>query len=310
MIEVFVIVVTYNSLPWIDTCLRSCGEYKIIIVDNNSSDQTISHVKSNFPSVHLLPQNGNLGFGQANNIGIKYALEQGAEYVFLLNQDAYLQEGCIETLIETHKKNITYGILSPIHLNGQGNRLDRNFSNYINYTANPDFYSDFVLKKPLLEIYEVPFVNAAGWLLSRDILEKVGGFDPIFFHYGEDDNYCQRARFHGFKIGVVPTTFLYHDRAERPKKEIKHASSAYFELKEKNFKVKYANINEENLDQLYKLLKRRQKYRQRALVKLNFSNANYLKKEIDLLKQIIPQIEKSRQLALKKGSFLYLRDNE
>jgi GT2 family glycosyltransferase len=251
-----------------------------------------------------------LGFGQANNIGIKYALAQGAEYVFLLNQDAYLQEGCIETLIETHKKNTAYGILSPIHLNGQGNRLDRNFSNYINYTANPDFYSDFVLKKPLQEIYEVPFVNAAGWLLSRDILEKVGGFDPIFFHYGEDDNYCQRARFHGFKIGVVPTTFLYHDRAERPKKEIKHASSAYFELKEKNFKVKYANINEENLDKLHKLLKRRQKNRQRALFKLNFSNANYLKKEIDLLKQIIPQIEKSRQLGTKKGSFLYLRDDE
>ena len=309
MIEVFIIVVTYNSLPWIETCLRSCGDYKIVIVDNNSSDQTISHIQSHFPKVHLLPQSKNLGFGQANNLGISYALKQGAEYIFLLNQDAYLQEGCIDILIEVHKKNTSYGILSPIHLNGQGNRLDRNFSNYVNYAANPDFYSDFVLKKPLKEIYEVPFVNAAGWLLSRDILEKVGGFDPIFFHYGEDDNFCQRARFHGFKIGVVPFAFLFHDRAERPKKEIKHASDAYFEVMKKKFKVKYANINEENLNNLYKLLKRRQKYRQIALVKLNFSNANYLKKEIDLLKQIIPEIEKSRQLALKKGGSLYLNVN-
>ena len=304
-----IVIITFNALQWLKRCLESTNGYQVVIVDNASTDGTVAYIKNNFPEVHLLEQTQNLGFGQANNLGMRYALDQGAEFVFLLNQDAYLQSGCLETLIKVHTENSDYGILSPIHLNGSGNRLDRNFSNYVNYTANPDFYSDFVLKKPLQEIYEVPFVNAAGWLLSRDILEKVGGFDPIFFHYGEDDNYCQRARFHGFKIGVVPTAFLYHDRAERPKKEIKHASSAYFELKEKNFKVKYANINEENLDQLYKLLKRRQKYRQRALVKLNFSNANYLKKEIDLLKQIIPQIEKSRKLTLKNEGSLYLNDN-
>ena len=298
MIEVFIIVVTYNSLPWIETCLRSCGDYKIVIVDNNSSDQTISHIQSHFPKVHLLPQSKNLGFGQANNLGISYALKQGAEYIFLLNQDAYLQEGCIDILIEIHKKNTSYGILSPIHLNGQGNRLDRNFSNYVNYAANPDFYSDFILKKPLREIYEVPFVNAAGWLLSRDILEKVGGFDPIFFHYGEDDNYCQRARFHDFKIGVVPTVFLYHDREDRPKvvsENKQQQKEAAFKQLERKLKTKWGDINLENMEGLEKMLFRKQKQRIKAMLKFQMTNYKQLTKEIKLIRRVKSDLLESRE---------------
>ncbi len=309
-ISIFIIIVTYNAIPWLQKCLDSCKYHGVVIVDNNSTDETVPFIKKNFPKVHLIPQKENLGFGQANNLGIKYALDKGAEYVFLLNQDAYLQEGCIDKLINVQKNNLEYGVLSPIHLNGKGDKLDENFSNYVVYKNNPHFYSDFILKNPLQEVYQVPFVNAAGWLLSKEVLETVGGFDPLFFHYGEDDNFCQRLRYHGYNVGIVPTAFLNHDREERYKEEIKHGSEEYFELMERNLKMRYANINEENLDKLHKLLKRRQKNRQRALFKLNFSNANYLKKEIDLLKQIIPQIEKSRQLGTKKESFLYLRDDE
>lgn len=306
----FIIIVTYNAIPWLQKCLDSCTGYQVIIVDNKSTDGTIAFIKEKYPHMHLMPQKENLGFGQANNIGIKYALEQRAEYVFLLNQDAYLQEDCLDKLLSVQRKNPEYGVLSPIHLNGKGDKLDENFSNYVVYKNNPYFYSDFILNNPLQEVYQVPFVNAAGWLLSKEILKTVGGFDPLFFHYGEDDNFCQRVRYHGYKVGVVPTAFLYHDREERYQMEITHGSEEHFELMGRNLKMRYANINEENLDKLHKLLKRRQKNRQRALFKLNFSNANYLKKEIDLLKQIIPQIEKSRQLGTKKESFLYLRDDE
>ena len=134
--------------------------------------------------------------------------------VAMLNQDAYLQEGCLDKLLSVQRKNPDYGVLSPIHLNGKGDKLDENFSNYMVYKNNPHFYSDFILKNPLQQVYQVPFVNAAGWLLSKEVLETVGGFDPLFFHYGEDDNFCQRVRYHGYKVGVVPTAFLHHDRDE------------------------------------------------------------------------------------------------
>src|SRR5690606_34782345 len=124
------------------------------------------------------------------------------------NQDAYLGVECIETLVAVHKQNPEYGILSPIHTNANKDRLDRGFSNYLNYDSNRYFFSDFVLNNPRKDIYEVPFVNAAGWLISAKCLNTVGGFDPIFFHYGEDRNYCQRVLFHGFRIGIVPQAFM------------------------------------------------------------------------------------------------------
>src|SRR5690554_4017590 len=118
-------------MQWLPKCLDSCKKYSVTIVDNGSTDGTLNFIETNHPNITLLKQDKNLGFGQGNNLGIRQALDRGAAYVFLLNQDAYLQEGCIETLLALHKKNPEYGILSPIHLNGKGNRLDRNFSNYL-----------------------------------------------------------------------------------------------------------------------------------------------------------------------------------
>ncbi len=98
----WIIIITYNALPWIGKCIESCPNLPIVVVDNGSSDTTVNFIKTNFPSIYLLCQENNLGFGQANNLGISYALKQGADYVFLLNQDTYLQNGCIESLIEVH----------------------------------------------------------------------------------------------------------------------------------------------------------------------------------------------------------------
>lgn len=295
MIKSDIIIVTYNAMPYIQKCIDSCRGHKLIVVDNNSTDGTVAYIRDNFPNTHLIPQSKNLGFGQANNLGIRHALEQGAEYVFLLNQDAYLQTECIEALIEVQKQNLAFGILSPIHLNGKGTKLDQNFSNYVAHKNNAEFYSDFVLKKSLQQIYEVPFVNAAGWLLSKQILETVGGFDPMFFHYGEDDNYCQRAEYHGFKVGVVPTAFLLHDREDRITPQIGKGSTQYFERKERSLKLKYGNINLENLTELTQIKSKFRRNIRKAYIKFNQSQATLLQRELDLIKKILPEIAASRK---------------
>ena len=288
MNKVYIIIVTYNGMPWIQKCMDSCKGHSIVIVDNNSTDDTVSFIKKNFPEVYLLPQSKNLGFGQANNRGISYALNNGAQHVFLLNQDAYLGKGCIETMVTVQKQNPDYGILSPIHLNGIGDRLDQGFSEYVTYENNVNFYSDFVLRKPLHEVYEVPFVNAAGWLLSLDILEKVGGFDPIFFHYGEDDNYCQRAHYHNFKIGVVPKAFLQHDREDR--KVSRPNKSEFFRILERRLKNKYGNINVNDLDRLRKLLKKREREHIKTFLKLRFSKLDITRNRVRITSKVLQEV--------------------
>ena len=153
--KVFIIIVTYNGLQWLEKCLNSTIPYPVIIIDNHSTDGTPGFVKDNYPNVILFEQNENLGFGKANNIGISHALKLGAEYVFLLNQDAYLFPNTIQELLLIQKYNPDFGVISPIHLNGKGESLDKNFSGYLNNNPRPHIFSDLILKKGNSHLYEV-----------------------------------------------------------------------------------------------------------------------------------------------------------
>lgn len=301
--EVVVVIVTHNGIKWIDKCLSSCKEYRTIVVDNNSKDDTVKFIKENFPEVTLIKQQSNLGFGQANNIGISYALNQGAEAVFLLNQDAYIFEDTIENLVEFHKQNEEYGILSPMHLKSSKNMLDEKFEYYLRNNTNVIFNTDSILKTSLKAIIEITFVNAAAWLITKECLKQVGGFDPIFSHYGEDDNYCQRALFHDFKIGVFTQSFIIHDREIIDKTEPTPYTELYYKTKERVYKMRYANVrltnNLENLDlQLKKLRNKSIK----LLLKGQLRNFNNMKREFYMLKSIKSPIIKSRTINKTIGS--------
>lgn len=210
-------------MQWIDKCLKSLVnssyETKIIIIDNGSQDDTISYIRNFFPFVRLISTERNLGFGQGNNIGIAIAAEEKADFCFLLNQDAWVDENTIEELVKTQLSNSVFGIISPIHLNGQGSDFDDHFYEYLlqsdlkeilwNSIGDGDGFNQTI---------STPFVNAACWLISAAGIRAVGGFDPIFFHYGEDDNFVQRLLYNGFKMGIHPGVVVYHDK-ERPAKD-------------------------------------------------------------------------------------------
>lgn len=219
IMKVIVIIVTYNPLKWIEKCLNSLLQssisVEILIIDNNSTDGFQEIVKSKYPQAELIQCKENLGFGAANNIGIKKAYDKSADFIFLLNQDAWVQSNTIAKLIFAQQNEPEFGVVSPMHLNGSGDKLDYNFSNYIIPFHCKGLYSDIYLNTVKSSIYQINFVNAAGWLLPRACIETVGGFNPSFFHYGEDDNFIERVHFHQFKVGVLATTMLFHDREER-----------------------------------------------------------------------------------------------
>lgn len=295
-------------MKWLAGCIESSKPYHVIVVDNNSSDHTVEFISTTYKNVTLLPQKENLGFGRANNIGISYAYSQGADYVFLLNQDAYLDFGCLDSLIKTQQQYPKYGIVSPIHLNGKGNRLDKFFSLYLGYHGNKDFYSDFVLERKKSEIYSVPFVNAAAWLISRKCIETVGGFDPIFYHYGEDENYCQRVRYYNFKIGVVPNTFIFHDRENRNSKKVQRGERIHLERLEKDLKIEYGDINKIFSSEFNEVMYRRGLSKLKSYLKLNLKDAEYYSKEYSIMKKVLPEIEKSRKInTTKKAPYLNIK---
>lgn len=215
--QIYVIIVTWNGMKWINHCLdclrKSTIDIKVIVIDNGSTDDTCKFIKENFPEVNLCEMSRNLGFGQANNEGIKIALKEGADYVYLLNQDAYIFPDMFECLLEVaeysnEKNNI--GVYSPLHLSKDIHKFDSQFTYYLkNITAS--LAEDLLLDKAQSS-YLLDCVPAAGWLIPRRTLERVGGFDPIFFHYGEDHHYAQRVKYHGFRFCLVPAAKMIHDR--------------------------------------------------------------------------------------------------
>lgn len=205
--RVLVIIVTYNAMRWIKKCIQSIEEsttpLDALIIDNLSSDNTVKYVTENYPSIKLIQNMHNLGFGAANNIGLQYAIDNNYDYVYLLNQDAWIKPNTVSLLIEVHKANAKYGILSPMQMYANEKVLDN------------DFKAVYSMASKDSSILSVSHVMAAHWLISRECILAVGGFSPSFYHYGEDDNYCDRVRYQGLKIGIVSTAFAVHDRENR-----------------------------------------------------------------------------------------------
>lgn len=305
--KIYTIIVTYNALRnnWIQNCLdslySSTVQSEIIIVDNNSTDETCNYLKKRFPQIVLLENKQNEGFGQANNRGISWALKNDADFVFLLNQDAVVAENTIEKLVTASRNNPDFAILSPIHYNYEGTELEYYFADFMQIGKTPLFFANHIKGTPQ-EIYDTQFVNAAAWLIPCKIFNTVGGFDPIFFHYGEDNNFCHRILFHGYRIGIVSGSFINHDSSIRKQPADYQFSDKYFSDVEKGLKIKYGNIN----IQFENLVKTE---RNILLSKILFSVASLrLKdvpqffKEFSIIKKTIKEVEKSRENNKVKGS--------
>ena len=201
MKKVLVIIVTYNGRKWLERCLGSVtGDagsvpgmaVDVYVWDNDSTDGSADFVASRFPSARLIRSAENLGFSAPNNKGMEYALERGYDYVYLLNQDAWLETGALDKLVAASEAHPEYAVLSPLQYQEGFEELDKLFKKD---------------KTP----------PAAHWLVNMKAVEKVGLFnEELFPFYGQDDDWCNRARYHGYKIGVVPEARAVHDRAERP----------------------------------------------------------------------------------------------
>ena len=239
--SIAIIVVTYNGEDYIDECLKSClavaDRRDIFVVDNNSTDNTWNLVLSYDINGTRLSEN--IGFGQANNVGMSKALQEGRfEYCFLLNQDAYLQKDAFEKFFLL-PDFVRASVVGFMQLNGRGNEIDFILKeNYLNHRKCPNFWEDGYFQRSK-QHYEVSFVNAAAWMVPVSILRSVGGFNPFFFHYGEDDNFIHRLNFHSHKLHFAPHCVVRHDRLKKSREKSKFFAEKI--LVERRLKIDIAN---------------------------------------------------------------------
>jgi GT2 family glycosyltransferase len=225
MKKVLVIVVTYNGMQWIERCLSSViGDARsgpgmtcdVYVWDNDSTDGSAEYVEAHFPQAKLVRSAENLGFSKPNNKGMEYALEHGYDYVYLLNQDAWLEEGALEKLVAAAEAHPEYGILSPLQMTDGYKGLDYQFEKRLPVKPAMTTPPTPSCPAPTGHLIDVEFVMAAHWLVRVSAIRSIGLFnEDLFPHWGQDDDWCQRLRYIGLKIGVLPSARAVHDRALR-----------------------------------------------------------------------------------------------
>lgn len=296
--SVLSIIVAFNGAEWIERCLGSVlkSDYPsdIIVIDNNSTDDTCTIIQNNFPDVDLISLKENIGFGQANNLGLRKMRDKQYDYAFLLNQDAWIKPDTIMKLVSAQLKSPNFGVISPMHLNSDGSKLELLFSQFIQPEKCPSLYSDIYCQSIRDAIYKCEFVNAAAWLISKDCIERIGGFSPIFYHYGEDDNYCMRMHHHGVELGIYPLTEIYHAK--------ENYSSKYdteSELEKRRRVVLYSDPkrykiidNDIHINKMSKL---------KSLLKLNFTDFHKFKNHENYLIKLKQRIKPHVNASLKEG---------
>ena len=214
--------------PFIKSVLASTVPVDLILVDNNSDVASKLMLEAFSRDAIILWQEKNLGFGIANNVGIKYAIDHGAEYLFLLNMDMLIEPDTIETLLKISQRNPDFSLISPMCFNFEKNALEQMFFESLtnknlqyDFDARLFFSEAYFQKRFSKELYESTYINAAHWFMPIETIKQVGGFNPVFYPiYAEDAEFLNRLGKRNFKVGFTPSARVFHDTEKRAKASV------------------------------------------------------------------------------------------
>jgi GT2 family glycosyltransferase len=208
--KVFIIILNYNGKDTIKKCLDSVfySDYpnsEVVVVDNDSKDGSLEFAKGIYSKFHFIKNAKNSGFSAGNNIGIRFALEKMADYVFLLNNDASLEKDALSKLIMTAEKEKA-GIFSPIIYNRK-NRIW--FSGgTIKWLKMRAVHKSRVPEET--SPYSTNYASGCAMLIKKEVFKKTGLLSEDYFLYYEDADFCIKAWKNGFKCLVVPDAKITH----------------------------------------------------------------------------------------------------
>jgi GT2 family glycosyltransferase len=212
--HVWAIVLNWNRPDDTHTCVASLvqSDYptlSILVVDNGSDDEQAQKLKVDDLGAEVLWLSSNLGFAEGNNQGIRYALERGADFVLLLNNDTTVDARMISELVAVAEGDPSVGVVGPVIYYSEapdlvwfaGMRFRRGL-----YVVRRGLH----LRPPLKRAEEVDFVSGCGMLVCRSLVARIGLLSSDYFMYYEDLDYCVRARQAGFRLLCATQARMWH----------------------------------------------------------------------------------------------------
>lgn len=214
--KVSIIILNWNgwrdTVEAVESCLKlSYGNFSVLLVDNASSDGSEAILRERFPNVVLIQTGANLGYAGGNNVGIRRALADGAEYVWLLNNDTTVDPAALGEMMQV-AADPTVGMVGPKillysrpdHLNCVGSTINlmTGQPRLIGLGEKDDGRFD--------ELCDMDTLSGCSLLVGKNVLEKVGFMDESFFLYYEETDWILRTKRAGYRMVYVPKARIWH----------------------------------------------------------------------------------------------------
>lgn len=232
--NIAVVLVNYNGNGILQECIESLvnrtkQRIEVVVVDNGSRDGSMEFIENNYPYIHTIYMNQNIGWGAGCNIGMKVSFENGAAYVLLLNTDTEIEEGMIEELLKYCDGNTVS--IPRIYRNKEDKENSLWYSGgEINFAAaiiNQRLYRYDSADDSCNLPRKVEFATGCCMMISKETWQRAGGFDESFFLYYEDVDYCMRLKEQGIDIIYIPKAMVWHKVGGSAGGEISNVSQYY-----------------------------------------------------------------------------------
>lgn len=235
--NIAIVIINYNGLDDTRKCLQSLANQSdstsIIVVDNASVADPVQLLKAEFPWITYIQAGYNGGWAGGNNAGIRQAVEQGCDWIILLNNDTTVASNFVERLHSAVVHNPDYAIVGPIirfmdppsEIQTDGVRFNR--------AAKPGFFQRYTVPLATCEppsITDVDIVNGCCLMVHRRVIESIGLVDEKYFLIHEESDFCLRAQEAGFKLGVISESLVWHKGSTSFKREGKRLQR-YFDAR-------------------------------------------------------------------------------
>lgn len=234
--NVAIVIVSWNAKEQTAICLSSLEKLEktsihvqVVLVDNASADGTKEYISKKFPQTHIISLDRNLGFTGGNNAGISYALHNGADYIWLLNNDTIVDRRSVVSILDAFTSDKTIGIAGSKIYFAPGfeyhkARYEKKDKGKIFWYAGGiiDWDNMYCSHRGVDKIdtgqfdtlVDTAFVTGCSMMVAASVFKKVGVFDDKYYLYLEDVDFCLRARFGGFRVVYEPTSIVWHFNAQ------------------------------------------------------------------------------------------------
>ncbi len=232
----YIILLIWNGRKYLPKLFESLAKinyppdkFKILVLDSASTDGSLEYLErlvqgplaSLRKNLKLIRLASNLGFAAGNNLGMQYALNHQAKYVYLLNQDTKVEPNFLLEAVKKAESEPKIGIVQSLLMHFKEENEIQSLGNQLHYLGYGWSGGNWLDKKsPRVgqEVGKMVYASGAAVLYKASLLKKIGLFDENYFSYHEDSDICLRAKLQGYQVVLAPKSIVYHDYNFSPDK--------------------------------------------------------------------------------------------